>query len=399
MKKKITMSTAVSFIFIAMTVTFCLTMIVSARIFEKKVESVNEKESMYNKISDIDQIVRQNYFADIDDDQIYDSLSAGYVAGLNDTDSKYYSAEELESYEEVLNGKIIGIGVDIAKSKENSGYMLVYNVYTDSPADVQGIEKNDLITSINGTSTINMTVDTAKEMLSGLSGSSVDITYMHDNSENSATVVRKAYDAPTISYSNENEVGYIKVSTFSSRTASELEYAANNLINGGAIALAIDLRDNSGKNFDNAAAAADVLLKEGTTMYALYQNGDRKVLYTSDKTSVSVPIVIITNGQTGYAAELFCAMLKDVAGAKTVGTVTMGKGTLQKMFKMSDGSGVELSVAVFDPVSFPSYNGTGIIPDYEKALDSTQEQNYYNLTISEDPQIQRAIEVARNQAK
>ena len=141
------------------------------------------------------------------------------------------------------------------------------------------------------------------------------------------------------------------------------------------------------------------LLKEGTTMYAVYQDGEKKVLYTSDKTSVSVPVVLVTNSGTGYASEMFAIMLKDVADAKTVGTTTMGKGGLQKMFRLPDGSGVELTIAILNPVTSRVYNGTGIAADYEKTLDANQELTYVTMAPSEDPQIVRAFEVAENLSK
>ncbi|MBR5520705.1 MAG: PDZ domain-containing protein [Oscillospiraceae bacterium] len=396
MRKKITLSAAISYMFIAMTVTFCLTMILSARMFEATVSSVNEKEAMYDKVSDIDRVVRQNYYTVIDDTAINDSLSSGYMAGLKDSESRYLSAAAVTEYQEEMSGKIIGIGMDIVKSKEDGGYLRVYKVYAESPADVQGIVVDDLLTAINGISTINMSEQDAVKMLSGKSGTVVNVTYRHEDAETSADLVHKAYDAPSVSYSIEDTVGYIKITNFSSRTASELEYAANNLTSQGATSLCIDIRSNSSRDFDSAADAADILLKEGTTMYAVYQDGERKVLYTSDKTSTTLPVALITNGGTGYAAEMFAVMLKDSAGAKTVGTTTMGKGTLQKLFRLPDGSGVVLTVATLSPVSSTSYAGTGIAPDYEKALDAAQESNAHTFTVSNDPQILRAFEVAKN---
>lgn len=398
MKKKISLSTALSLMFIAMTVTFCVTMIVSSKLFEAKVESVNEKEVMYDKISDIDQVIRQNFYTDVNDTQVLESMAAGYVAGLGDVEAKYYTSAQVTEYQQVLDGKIIGIGADFVKSREDSGYLKIYNVYTDSPADVQGIVADDTITAINGQSTINMSLETAQELLSGISGETVTITYMRDGTEMQATLTHKAYDAPSVSYSLENNSGYIKIASFSAKTASELDYATNNLISQGATALVIDLRNNSDKDFDSAAEAADVLLKEGTTMYAVYNDGERKVLYTSDKTGVDVPVVVITNSGTGYAAELFVSMMKDVAGSKSVGTTTMGKGALQKLFRLPDGSGVEMTVATLSPVSSSAYNGTGIAPDYEKVLETAQEEYFYTLTVETDPQIQRAFEVAQNLA-
>ena len=397
MRKKITLSAAISYMFIAMTVTFCLTMVLSSRMFEAKVQSVNEKESMYDKVSDIDQVVRQNYYKEIDDNKIYESLSAGYVDGLRDSESYYLTADEVKAYQEELSGKIIGIGMDFSKSREDSGYMKVYNVYPESPADVQGIVAGDLISSINGVSTINISEADAAAMLAGKSGSDVKIVYLHENAENEATLTHKAYDAPSVSYSKEDDVGYIKITNFSTRTASELEYAVNNLAGQEVKSLAIDIRGNASRDFDSAAAAADVVLKEGTTMYAVYQNDDRKVLYTSDKTTTDLPMVLITNGETAYASEMFAIMLKDSAGAKTTGTATMGKGTLQKLFRLPDGSGVVLTVAKLSPTASSEYHGKGISPDYKKAIDASVD--VHTLSITTDPQIQRAFEVANNLAE
>ncbi len=398
MRKKITLSTAISLMFVAMTVTFCLTMIVSTKLFEAKVDSVNEKEVMYDKIADIDRTVRQNFYTAVNDTQVLESMAAGYVAGLGDVEARYYTSRQVTEYQQVLDGKIIGIGADFVKSREDSGYLKIYNIYTDSPADVQGMVADDTITAINGQSTINMSLEQAQEMLSGVSGETVNITYMHEGTEVQATLTHRAYEAPSVTSAKQGDFGYIKITNFSGKTASELDYATNNLKSQEAKAIVIDLRNNADQDFDSAAAAADVLLKEGTTMYAVYNDGERKVLYTSDKNSVDLPFVIITNSGTAYAAEMFTSMVKDTAGAKTVGTTTRGKGSLQKLFRLPDGSGVEMTVATLSPVGSGVYNGTGIAPDYEKALDTAQEEYFYTLTVETDPQIQRAFEVAQNLA-
>lgn len=396
MRKKITLGTAIGLMFMAMTLTFCVTMLLSTRIFESRVESVSEKESMYDKISDIDSAVKQNFYTTVDSDKILDALSAGYINGLGDSESKYLTADQVIDYQRILRGKIIGVGVEFSKSREKGGYMLISKVYAESPADVRGMEVGDLITAIGGTSTANMSLDSAREMLSGEVGDSVDLTYMRETTETTISLTHRVFDLPEISYSKESDSGYIRISTFNAGTASALEYAVNNLISQDVTSLIIDLRDNSSNDFDSAARAADILIPEGTTMYAVYQTGDKKVLYTSDKTSCSLPIVVITNGGTGYAAEMFAVMMKDSMGGKTVGSATMGKGTIQKLYRLPDGSGIIITVASLSPLTSAPYNGAGILPDYEKQLDSSIDINM--IPVAEDPQIQRALEVAANLA-
>ena len=394
MRKKITISAALSIMFIAITVTFCLTMILSARIFEDKVSNVNEKETMYSKISEVDQTVRQHYYTDIDDTALVDGMSSGYIASLGDSEAKYYTASEVTALQNISKGKLIGIGIEV--QKDVSGYYKIVNVDTDSPADIAEMAKDDLITQINDVSVMTMNTKQVRELLTGTEGTAIKLDYLRNSEENVTELVFAIYDAPSIKYSLENNVGYIKIASFVEDSASEVEYAIKNLLSQGATSFAIDIRFNSSKEYNYAAEVADIFAKEGTTMYAQYADESQKVLYTSDKEMVQQPVTVIVNGQTGYAAEMFAVILKDMNGAKLVGTKTMGKCTIQNLYRLSDGSGVEITTARLVPVSSAEYHGTGILPDYEKALSADQELNFYDLTITSDPQIQRAIEVANN---
>ena len=394
MRKKITISTALSFMFIAITVTFCLTMILSARIFEGKVSNVNEKETMYSKISEVDQTVRQYFYTDIDDAAVVDGMSKGYIASLGDSEAKYYTASEVTALQNISKGKLIGIGIEV--QKDVSGYYKIVNIDADSPADIAEMAKDDLITHINDVSVMTMNTKQVREMLTGTEGTAIKFNYLRNSEENSTELVFAIYDAPNIKYSLENNVGYIKIASFVEDSASEVEYAIKNLLSQGATSFAVDIRFNSSKEYNYAAEVADIFVKEGTTMYAQYADESKKVLYTSDEEMVQQPVTVVVNGQTGYAAEMFAVILKDMGGAKLVGTKTMGKCTIQNVYRLSDGSGVEITTARLMPVASAEYHGTGILPDYEKTLSADQELNFYDLTITSDPQIQRAIEVANN---
>lgn len=394
MRKKITFGTTLSFIFIAITVTFCLTMILSARLFEKKVSSVNEKTTMYSKLAEVDQVVRQHYYTTIDDRAIVDGLSSGYVNALGDTEARYYRASEVTALQNLSKGKLIGIGLEV--QKDVSGYFKIVKVDDGSPANIAEIVKGDMITHINDASVVSLNTEKVSEMLKGSEGVGIKINYLRDGEEKSAQLTFSIYDLPTISYTIEGTVGYIKISTFADKTAGEVDYAVKNLISQGATSFVIDLRFNHSKEFQYASEVADIFVKEGTTMFAQYIDDSKKVLYTSDKESVSQPVSIIVNDMTGYAAEMFAVILKDMSGAKFVGTKTMGKCTMQTLYRLSDGSGVEITTARLVPVSTPDYHGVGLLPDYEKTLSSDQELNFYDLTMTTDPQIRRAIEVAQN---
>ena len=394
MRKKITISSALSLIFIAITVTFCLTMILSARIFENKVSNVNEKETMYSKLSEVDQTVRQHFYTTIDDTAVIDGLAAGYIASLNDSEAKYYTASEVTALQNLSKGKLTGIGISV--QKDVSGYYKVVNIDADSPADIAEMAKDDMITHINDVSVMTLTTKNVQDMLTGTEGTTIKFNYLRNNEEQLTELVFSMYDAPSVSYSLEDTVGYIKMESFSEKTAADMEYAVKNLISQGATSFAIDIRFNSSKEYNYAAEVADIFVKEGTTMYAHYVDDSKKVLYTSDEEMLSQPVSVIVNGSTGYAAEMFAVILKDMGGAKLVGTKTMGKCTIQNLYRLSDGSGVEITTARLVPVTTADYHGTGLMPDYEKVLSAEQELNFYDFTITTDPQIQRAFEVSKN---
>ena len=397
MRKKITLGTALSFIFIAITVTFCLTMILSARIFENKVSNVNEKETMYSKISEIDQTVRQHFYTKIDDSAVVDGLSAGYINALDDSEAKYYTAAEVTALQNLSKGKLTGIGIEV--QKDISGYYKIVSVDPDSPADIAEIRKDDMIYEINNIDVKTLNTKQVREMLTGVEGTGIKIEYLRDSEENKTELTFSLYDAPSIDYSLEDGIGYIKLVSFDEGTASEIEYAIKNLVSQGAKGFAVDIRNNSSKEYQYAAEVADIFAKEGTTMYAQYVDDSQKVLYTSDEEKVEQPVAVIVNGNTGYAAEMFAVILKDMGGAKLVGARTLGKCTIQTLYRLSDGSGVEITTARLVPVSTADYHEKGLSPDYEKELSADQELNFYDLSITEDPQIQRTFEVVKNLAE
>lgn len=394
MKKRFTISGTLSLIFIAVTVTFCITMVLSAKIFEGKVSDVNEKETMYSKISEIDQIARQHFYSSVDDKLIQDSLASGYIQALQDSEAKYYTASEVTAIQNISEGKRIGIGIEI--QKDVSGYFKIINIDTDSPADIAELAKGDMITHINDMPLTAVNIADAREMLMGEEGLGIKINYLRDGEEKVTELTFSLYSVPTMTYSLEDTIGYINIDNFTESTASEVDYAVQNLISQGAQSFVVDLRYNASKNFTYAAEVADLFAKEGTVMSAIYKDGQQKVLYTSDKQSVTQPIVVIVNGQTGYAAEMLAVILKDVQNAKLVGTTTMGKGTLQTLYRLSDGSGIEFTTAKLVSPNNTEYNNVGLLPDYEKTLTADEESNFYDFTTATDPQIQRAFEVVKN---
>ena len=397
MKKKISVSLAIAIAIIAMTVTFSVTMILAMQMFDKTVSDVNEKQVMYNKLAELDKTTRDNYYGTINDQTLYDTLSTGYIAGLGDKYSKYYTAKQVNELNDTASGKLMGIGADMVK--DASGYFRIVKIYAGSPAETIGLTKDTIVTKLDDTDLKALTLDTVKSMLKGESGTVIHITYLVNNKEQTVDLQRSVYETPSVEFELTDTVGYIKITTFTTDTAAKLDYAINSLKSQGATALVFDVRNNTGGTLSAAAECIDLLCPAGTIVSGVYKDNETKVLYTSDEKEVDMPMVVLTNGNTAFGAELFATSIRDFGKGKIVGTKTAGRGTVQKMYTMSDGSAVDLTVAVMVPGKSDSFDGVGITPDYEKALTAEEEQAFYDFTVSSDPQILRASEVAVSLAK
>ena len=394
MNKKISVSLAITVALLAMTVTFSITMIVAMRMFDNQVQSVQEKESMYGKLSEIDKFVRANYYGEINDDTLYDTIASGYILGLGDRYATYYTAKAFTELQDMQNGKIMGIGVDVIK--DTSGAARITKVYADSPADQMGMEMDGFITAIDGVEVKGLTRDNVISRLRGEAGTTVKVTYLTpSNEEQELEVTRAQYSTPSVEYQLlAGNRGYIKITAFNNNTPSELSYAVSQLQNTGATGLVLDVRNNSGDVISAAEQCIDILCGEGVVASAEYKDGTIETLYESDENQVSIPLVCLVNGSTASGAELFAATLRDMNGAQIVGVKTMGKGMLQaEPEKLSDGSAIVITVAKLLTSQGDSFDGVGVTPDVESALTADEEQMSYTLTVDTDPQIQRSLEV------
>ena len=395
MNKKISVSVAITVALIAMTVTFSITMIVAMQIFDNTVTSVNEKQSMYNKLAEIDKYVRANAYNTIDDATLNDYIAYGYMLGINDKNAKYYTEKEYSDLLAVQNGKLLGIGVDLIKDTA-TGYGRVIRVYSGSPAAELGIEVGSYITCIGETDTKNLTKDGMLTRLRGEDGTTVTITYLTrgTSEEKTVEVTHVGYTTPTVEYQTLNDTyGYVKITQFGSTTASELDYAVNQLTGAGVTALVFDLRDNEGGLLDSANECIDLLVGEGVIAYAEYSDGTREILAESDENKVDLPMICLVNGNTASSAELFAASLRDMAGATPVGPKTYGKGTTQAApQRLSDGSAVSVTVARLLTGKEECFDGTGLTVDQEVQL--AENTVMYDYALAEDAQVLRAVSVA-----
>lgn len=398
MNRKISVGMMVTIVILAMTVTFSMTMLLAMRLFDSTVSSVKEKESMYNKISEVDRYVRANDYYDIDETLLYDCLTAGYLLGAGDPYARYYTATSYTELMKIQEGTLMGIGVELAK--DQTGYAKVLKVYDDSPAQEAGIQVGDYLTAIGADEVKAMyTADEVQTRLRGEAGTVVSVTWLDAAAaEHSAELTHYGYRTTSVDQSLlPGNVGYIRIRQFDSTTASELDYAVRTLRNAGAASLVFDLRDNGGGVLEDALNCIDLLCPEGTLAYEEDKNGQRTLLGSSDaENAVDLPMVCVVNKRTASAAELFAASLRSLNGARLVGETTQGKGTIQSSpQRLSDGSALVVTVAKLLDGQEQSFDGVGLTVDVERPLTADEQTAYYDYTVENDPQIQRAVSTAQ----
>lgn len=400
MNKKISVNLAVAIAIIAMTVTFSITMIVAMKMFDKTVASVREKEITYSKIAEIDKKVRAEYSGTINKEYLDDMIAAGYMAGLSDgRNSQYYTAKQYAEYLEIANGKVVGIGVDVVKAA--NGYARVIRVYADSPAATAGIETGFFITKVGDVDTKTMTLDAINRAMRGAQGTELALTYINFmNEEQPAVTLRRTpYEIRSVEYSMQEgkTTGYVKIITFNTKTASEVDSAVRDLQAKGAMAIVFDLRNNLNGVIENAVQTIDVLCGEGPIASVADKDGSVRSIGISDAMQIDIPMVALVNSGTQGAAELFASSIRDFGKGKIVGVKTVGKGSIQCVpQRLSYGSAISYTVGKLLTGNGESFDTVGLIPDDEVALKAEEELSFYDLTPETDSQILRAIEIANS---
>lgn len=395
MNKKISLGIAIAFMAIVAAITFCITMIYSQNSYNEKIKNVQEREQIYKKISEIDKYVRENFKGEVDEQALLDSIAKGYILGLDDDYGNYFNQEEYKKLKLSNEGNMVGIG--ITARQDESGYIQVIKVYDDSPAKNSGIVSGDLIKKVNdievNKSNYNETIDSIR----GEAGTKVNLVISRAGEELKFEVTRKSIVIPSVSHKMIGYNGYIKISEFNSATVGQFMSAKDELLQKGATGFIFDVRNDGGGTLDSVSEILDSLLPAGDIVSATYANGETKVLKTSDKNELDMPMVVLMNSNSASAAELFSAALKDYDKAKLVGNNSFGKGVMQTTIPLKDGSAIHITTALFNPPSGKNFNKVGLKPDYEVSLKPDQEKNLDSLGEQDDSQLVKAIEVLNSE--
>lgn len=292
-----------------------------------------------------------------------DGVLKGYISGLNDPYSRYMTAEEYASLQETESGKTVGIGVTVTQTEE--GYLQIMEVTEDSPAQAADLRVDDVLLAVDGTDLTEFEdYQDAVAHIKGEEGTTVSLTVRRGEQTLEKKLIRKEMDVTT-SYGVmlNDQIGYIRISSFKENTAEQFSQALQSVLQQNAKGIVFDVREDGGGLVSVLEKILDPLLPAGEIATATYGNGKTETLVTSTEGELDLPMVVLVNGNTASAAELFAASLHDFGKAKLLGTQTFGKGIMQTTKELDDGGALTLTVATYQTTKGVCYHGVGITPD------------------------------------
>ena len=372
--------------------TFQTTFLLVNDSWQKRVANMvaTDRTALSESLTSLDGIVKSKSVYAADTSSLIDGAMGGYLSGLGDRYAMYMNSEQYSDYIAAsAQGSSVGIGISSLYDSAKNGIYVV-NVYADSPAQKAGIVPGDTITSVNGVAVNESGFYGAMLKIgSGEAYSSVLLKVRKsDGTSEDITVPRDIVSVNGISTRIiHDNVGVISISEFTSTVTDDFKAGAEELIKNGADRFIIDIRNNPGGEIDNVASLLDFILPDGTTITGADRDGSAKT-YKSDVNQFSYPITVLVNRNTVCGAELFAAAMKDFGRASLVGETTYGKATVQSIFPLSDGA-VSFSTVLFTTPSGSSFDGDGIVPDYE-IPQNTQVSENVEVT---DAQLEKASEV------
>ena len=331
----------------------------------------------YTKAENLWNIVKQNYYEPISDEQIEEGLYKGIFESTGDIYSGYMNPGEWEMWETSATGEFEGVGVTFQQNEE--GQFIVINTIKDTPAEKAGLLPGDILTKVDGEEYEDSTQ--MSMAIRGESGTDVELTYLRDGQENTITLTRTKIVNQTVeSEMLDDNIGLIRITAFEMNTSEDFEAALKQMETAGVKGLVIDLRNNGGGLVDESVEIADMLLDKGTVMYTEDQHGNREYEY-SEEGRTSLPYVVLVNENTASASEILSAAIQDNAGGKLVGTLTFGKGIIQTSAPLDNGTGYKLTVLQYFSPNGHKIHGVGITPDVEVE--------------GEDEQLEKAMELLK----
>ena len=352
-------------------------------------------EETVKKLEQVQSLIDGKSIYDIDREKLREGMVEGLLAGTGDRYATYYTPEEIQQQMDSYSGKFFGIGVVMGPDENKNIY--VHQVYTDSPAERAGMREGDIITKVDGTDVTDMDLDGIVSMVRGEKGTKVVITVYRetDNKEYDLTAIRDEIKEEVIEYKMlEDNIGYIHIEEWYDTTGEQFSDAQKTLEEEGMKSLIVDLRSNTGGLVSAAVDVLECFLPESDVLYVQDNTGKRSAYKAYDEDEINIPVVILTNGYTASASEIFTGALKDYGKAISIGTKTYGKGVVQSFYYLFDNSALKLTTEQYFTPNGTALDGNGIDPDIEVELDADA---YYDPENPVDNQLEEAVNYLKKQ--
>lgn len=347
------------------------------------------------KLSYLKKLIDETYLHDVKEKDLNEGIYKGYVEGLGDQYSAYYDKKETKELTESLDGSFSGIGA-VMTQDASSGVITITRVYDDSPAKKAGIKTGDILYRVEEKTVTGKDLDKVVSWIKGKKGTKVNLTLLRGTNSDKikVTATRDVINVETVKYKVlENQIGYISISEFDSVTGAQFAKALKQLQKKNIEGLVVDLRNNPGGSLSTVGDILDSILPKGLIVYTKDKNG-KKEEYTSDeKHRLNLPMSVLVNGQSASASEIFAGAVQDYGKAEIIGTQTYGKGVVQNLFDLKDGTCVKLTTSEYFTPKGRNIDGKGITPDVKI------EYKYNAKDPKADNQLDKAVSVVKDKIK
>lgn len=336
------------------------------------------------------------YIYDINEEEMMESALKGYVEGINDKYTQYLTKEEMTSLMEDTSGNYVGIGIYMADNTVDDT-ILIIGVIEDSEAQKSGIQAGDIIKKVDGIEYKGSQLDEVSSVIKGEEGTNVTITILRGSEEKDINVVRSNIKLKTVSSKMvDNNIGYIKITSFAEDTANEFKEAYESLKPNNPKGLVLDLRNNGGGLVSSSLDIAETMVeKDKTLLITADKKNKESIKKSKEDPIIKIPVVILINNNTASASEILSGILRDDCNFKIVGKNSYGKGVIQNVYNFNDGSGLKVTSEEYFTPNHNPINKVGIKPDIEVDLDEEWE-NISNIPYENDLQLQEAVKILSN---
>lgn len=351
----------------------------------------NDSGNTDKKMSVLKGLIDENYLGEVDARGLNEGIYKGFISGLEDPYSVYYDEEETKMLMETTEGEYDGIGAVLSQDIK-TGIVTLVQIYEDSPAMEAGLKDDDILYKVEDLEVTGKDLTEVVSHIKGKKGTKVQLTVYRgdDREEVTVTATRNTIQAQTIKYRMmDDQIGYVAVSEFDLVTYEQYEQALEDLKGQGMKGLIVDLRNNPGGNLSTVCDMLDLMLPEGLIVYTEDKDGNRQESKSDEEHKFELPMTVLMNGNSASASEIYAGAIQDYGIGKIVGTQSYGKGVVQQIFDLKDGTCVKLTIAEYFTPKGRNINGKGITPDVEVEYEKNEEDP------EADNQLDKAVEVLK----